>query len=164
MHIFFALPHPLLTLLFLTLPSSHAAASPQPALVSEEYVHLIPRNTLFFRQLANLNSFGGNLGSVAPLPITNSGDAERPFAVDGDTFPDFKTAAQRSCDKQANECSQAANEGDNKQFAVSDCDKQKEECRNTLENATVQDFTQGVASENIGKDPEFEDFDLICEV
>ena len=76
--------------------------------------------------------------------ITDSGDPERPFAVDGDTFvcssgrrrrprkwaganmgvqPDFQTAADRSCDNQKNNCAELANNGD-ESFEVSDCDKQ----------------------------------------
>ena len=38
-----------------------------------------------------------------------------------------------------------------------------EKCNNAQQTATVQDFTQGVASTNIGPDPQFPDFDLICE-
>lgn len=116
---------PLLTLLPMALPAlTHA--SPQPALVAEEYMHLMPRNTLFFRQTTDLQSFTSALGGAAADSITNSGDSERPFQVDGDTFTDFESAAQRSCDNQFNECSQRANEQGNKgDFKVEDCDDQK---------------------------------------
>ena len=60
--------------------------------------------------------------------ITNSGDAKRPFEVDGDTFTDFKSAGERSCDRQKTGCSNEANEQGNKGvFSVNDCDKQKGE-------------------------------------
>lgn len=35
---------------------------------------------------ANLQTFSGALGGAAASAITNSGDPDRPFAVDGDTF------------------------------------------------------------------------------
>lgn len=41
---------------------------------------------------------------MAASPITSSGDAKRPFSVDGDTFTDFQSAAERSCDNQKNGC------------------------------------------------------------
>jgi hypothetical protein len=171
------LPQPLLLLLlpFLTL----ATASPQPPLVSAHDIFLIPRHTLFLRQTTDLyvftppfrtspnnprQTFTGALAGVAASPITNSGDAKRPFSVDGDTFTDFKSAAGRSCDNQKNECSQAANAQGNKGgTTVNDCDKQSESCKSAQSSAKVQDFTTGVASTNIGPDLEFPDFDLICD-
>ncbi|CCF47618.1 hypothetical protein CH063_04217, partial [Colletotrichum higginsianum] len=71
----------------------------------------------------NLQTFDGDLGGVKASAITKSNNPERPFEVDGDTFPDFATAANRSCDNQKNKCSQAANNGE-KKFEVSECDKQ----------------------------------------
>ncbi|KAF2198528.1 hypothetical protein GQ43DRAFT_474456 [Delitschia confertaspora ATCC 74209] len=146
----------------LTLPFSYAQASPQPPLVPSHNIHLIPRNTLFLRQLSNLQSFNGSLGGIPASPITSSGDPKRPFEVEGDTFTDFKSAAARSCDRQFDGCSKIANE--NKAFKVSECDTQKKACQSTQLAAKVQDFTTGVASQNIGPDPDFPDFDLICDV
>lgn len=60
-------------------------------------------------------------------------------------------------------CSQAANKAGNKGTTVSDCDKQSEACKSAQSSAKVQDFTTGVASTNIGPDPAFPDFDLICD-
>lgn len=121
------LPPTLLSLILMALPTL-TLSSPQPALVSEEYMHLIPRNTLFFRQASDLQTFTQNLGGFSASPITNSGDAKRPFEVDGDTFTDFDSGAQRSCDNQFQKCSQAANEQGNKGgFKVEDCDQQKSE-------------------------------------
>lgn len=39
----------------------------------------------------------------------NSGIPDRPFDVGGSSFPDFKTAAQRSCDEQFQGCQKMAN-------------------------------------------------------
>lgn len=36
-------------------------------------------------------------------------------------------------------------------------------CNDAQKSATVKDFNTAVASENIGPDPEFGDFDLICD-
>ncbi|KAK3693778.1 hypothetical protein B0T22DRAFT_50898 [Podospora appendiculata] len=76
----------------------------------------------------NLQTFTGSLGGIKASAITNSGDPKRPFGVDGDTFPDFETAATRACDNQKNECAQAANNKTGS-FAVGDCDKQQVECK-----------------------------------
>jgi hypothetical protein len=61
-------------------------------------------------------------------------------------------------------CSQAANAaGKDGGTTVNDCDKQNDECKSAQSSAKVQDFTTGVASTNIGPDPAFPDFDLICD-
>ncbi|KAF2117840.1 hypothetical protein BDV96DRAFT_611488 [Lophiotrema nucula] len=159
------LPHSLLSIILgmLALPTL-STASPQPALVSEEYTHLMPLHTLFLRQVSDLQTFKDDLGGQQASPITNSGDPKRPFEVDGNSFTDFQTASQRTCDNQANACSQAANAAGNKgDLTVSKCDAQKERCNAAQSSATVKDFNTGVASKNIGKDPEFPDFDLICD-
>lgn len=66
-----------------------------------------------------------NLGGAAPA-ITNSGDASRPFAVNGNTFVDQAAAKQRSCDIQNNACSDASNAGAS--FKLSDCQAQQQAC------------------------------------
>lgn len=120
------LPPSLMSLVLAAIPAL-SYASPQPALVSDEFMHLMPRNTLFFRQTSDLQTFTQSLGGFKASPITNSGDTKRPFSVDGDTFTDFQSAAQRSCDNQFQQCSQQANSqgGDKGAFSVSECDKQK---------------------------------------
>lgn len=103
------LPAPLLTLLFLSLTS---AASPSPAFLSSADNHsisLVPRHTLFYRQLKDLQSFSGSLGGVRASSIMNSGIPDRPFQVEGSNFPDFATAAMRSCDEQFDGCQRMAN-------------------------------------------------------
>ncbi|USP76489.1 hypothetical protein yc1106_03763 [Curvularia clavata] len=162
------LPSALLALLYLALPAlSHA--SPQPPLLSSTAdMSLIPRHMLFLRQLSDLQTFDGKLGGASAPPITKSGDQKRPFEVDGDTFTDFDSAAQRSCDRQLKGCSDAANKaggggGKNGGLKVKDCDDQKNKCLNAQKSAQVKDFNTPVASTNIGPDPDFPDFDLICE-
>ncbi|KAF2709170.1 hypothetical protein K504DRAFT_476569 [Pleomassaria siparia CBS 279.74] len=151
---------PFLSLLFL----AFAHASPQLPLVSAHDTFLIPRHTLFLRQSTNLQTFTEAVGGAAASPITNSGDPKRPFQVDGDTFPDFKSASERTCDNQNNACSEAANTQGNKgSITVSDCGKQKERCTAAQEKTKVQNFTTGTVSTNIGPDPAFPDFDLICD-
>ncbi|KAI0850009.1 hypothetical protein F5Y00DRAFT_261111 [Daldinia vernicosa] len=66
-----------------------------------------------------------NLGG-APPSVTNSGDASRPFAVNGNTFVDQAAAKQRACDIQNNNCSDAANAGAS--FKLSDCQAQLQTC------------------------------------
>ncbi|EOA81169.1 uncharacterized protein SETTUDRAFT_64495, partial [Exserohilum turcica Et28A] len=76
----------------------------------------------------NLQTFDGNLGNSPAPPITNSGDEKRPFKVDGDTFTQFDSAAQRSCDNQFQGCSTTANkaggggDGKNGKLTVNQCD------------------------------------------
>lgn len=43
----------------------------------------------------------------------NSGIPDRPFQVEGNNFPDFATAAQRSCDEQFQGCQEMANKAGN---------------------------------------------------
>jgi hypothetical protein len=105
---------------------SHAS----PALIStNDTQSLLPippsyrTQSLFPRQLTNLQTFTSALGSTPASPITNSGDAKRPFSVDGQTFDKFESAAQRSCDNQSQGCQREAN--DKKEFTVGECDEQK---------------------------------------
>ncbi|KAF2035432.1 hypothetical protein EK21DRAFT_106961 [Setomelanomma holmii] len=209
------LPPTLLALLFALPALSHA--SPSPALVGSDWeISLIPRHTLFLRQLSDLQTFSSALGGTRASAITNSGDSSRPFSVDGQTFDSFASAAQRSCDNQFQACQSAANGNgngnqqnqassnrngqsqnnnnnqnnqqnkDRKQkskrqdgkgngggngiekrqnggLTVNQCDQQKDQCNSAQQSATVKDFNTAVASTNIGPDPQFPDFDLICE-
>lgn len=103
------LPTSLLTLIHLALPAL-CHASPQPPLITNDWEQsLVPRHTLFLRQVSDLQTFTSALGGTKASPITNSGDSKRPFKVDGDTFTSFDSAAQRSCDNQFQGCSRTAN-------------------------------------------------------
>lgn len=105
---------------------------------------------------SNLQAFSGALGGAAAGAITKSSDPKRPFEVDGDTFPDFPTAASRACDNQKNACAQMANSKSSQTtFAVSSCDKQNDECKAAAGSATVKAFAALTTSTS--------DFDIFCE-
>ncbi|CEL07989.1 hypothetical protein ASPCAL11143 [Aspergillus calidoustus] len=76
-------------------------------------------------EVAHLDRRAGTLGSSAPSVI-KTGDSERPFAVAGNTFADYDSAAQRSCNIQFDNCQRAANSGSS--FSVSDCQDQQNDC------------------------------------
>ncbi|KAL2198666.1 hypothetical protein P885DRAFT_59219 [Corynascus similis CBS 632.67] len=75
----------------------------------------------------NLQVFSGALGGAGAPAITNSGDPDRPFQVEGDTFPDYESAANRACDNQKNACADVVNNGSGASFEVGDCDLQNGE-------------------------------------
>ncbi|KAF3038897.1 hypothetical protein E8E11_005224 [Didymella keratinophila] len=201
----YLLPPTLLALLF---SLTSASASPSPPLLDSDYaISLWPRDLLFYRQVKDLQTFDSALGGVRASSIMNSGIPDRPFDVGGSSFPDFKTAAQRSCDEQFQGCQKMANsagggggggdsnnggggsnngdgkrdgkgqdgkdggkgkkraDGDNNggKLTVNMCDDQKDKCNQAQQTAKVQDFNSPVASTNMGQDPQFPDFDLICE-
>ncbi|KAH6628561.1 hypothetical protein F5144DRAFT_594543 [Chaetomium tenue] len=105
----------------------------------------------------NLQVFSGALGGTGASAITNSGDPERPFEVDGDTFRDYDTAANRACDNQKNACADIANNRGGA-FEVGDCDQQTEQCKSSASSATIKTFgTQVLVSSD-------EQFDYFCEV
>lgn len=70
----------------------------------------------------NLQTFTGDLGAPAPV-VVDSGDPNRPFEVNGNTFVGLSVALQRSCDIQFNQCANKANAGAN--FTVAQCQTQK---------------------------------------
>ncbi|KAF6809491.1 hypothetical protein CPLU01_02188 [Colletotrichum plurivorum] len=104
----------------------------------------------------NLQTFTGALGGVKASPITKSNNPDRPFEVEGDTFPDFSTAANRACDNQKNKCSEAANNGAQK-FDVSKCDEQATECKAAGDSTTKQSFGEPVFAGTDGN------FDIFCD-
>jgi hypothetical protein len=53
---------------------------------------------------ANSQSFTGALGGVEATPVLDSGNADRPFDVKGDTFVNLAAASARFCDQQFNGC------------------------------------------------------------
>jgi hypothetical protein len=57
--------------------------------------------------------------------ITSTGNTDRPFSVDGNTFTSFSDALQRSCDIQNNACADVANGGNSKGVTVSECSNQE---------------------------------------
>lgn len=75
----------------------------------------------------NLQTFTAALGGMAATPVTNSGNADRPFQVKGDTFVNIAAALARSCDQQFNACANKANGGD-ATLSVSACSAQQSAC------------------------------------
>jgi len=78
------------------------------------------------KRQSNIQTFTGALGGVAATPIEDSGNADRPFQVKGDTFVNIGAAVQRSCDQQFNACANLANGGD-ATLSVGACSDQKSE-------------------------------------
>lgn len=87
----------------------------------------------------NLQTFTGTLGAAAS-PITSSGDAKRPFLVNGATFVNFAAAAARTCDVQFNACANAANDGNG--IALADCTTQKTACTAAQAGTTATSFAR----------------------
>ncbi|KAL3461313.1 hypothetical protein BJX64DRAFT_164169 [Aspergillus heterothallicus] len=75
--------------------------------------------------VAHLDRRARTLGGNAPS-IIKTDDAERPYEVDGNTFTDYNSAAQRSCNIQFDICQRAANSGSS--FSVGDCSNQQNDC------------------------------------
>ncbi|KAL4754015.1 hypothetical protein BDW72DRAFT_167203 [Aspergillus terricola var. indicus] len=67
------------------------------------------------------------LGGDTPA-ITETGDSERPYAVDGNTFTDYESAAQRSCNIQFDNCQLIANTDSSASFSLEDCQSQQSDC------------------------------------
>ncbi|KAK3393109.1 hypothetical protein B0H63DRAFT_516315 [Podospora didyma] len=82
----------------------------------------------------NLQTFTGALGDIKASAIQSSGNRDKPFEVDSETFNDFKTAANRACDNQFNGCQRFANDNQKKPgaFTVGDCDKQNASPHNLI--------------------------------
>ncbi|KAF2262823.1 hypothetical protein CC78DRAFT_582148 [Lojkania enalia] len=118
-------------------------------------------STLFALSLAgplrprqsNLQPFTSALGGLEATPVEDSGNADRPFAVAGDTFVNIGAALQRSCDQQFNKCADAANSGQGA-FSVSDCAAQKEQCsaasQGGAQNANAGNGNADVVNNNGG--------------
>ncbi|KAF1936155.1 hypothetical protein EJ02DRAFT_438714 [Clathrospora elynae] len=84
----------------------------------------------------NLQTFSAALGGIAATPVVDSGIADRPFQVKGDTFVNIGAALARSCDQQFNACANKANGGD-KTLSVGQCSTQKDQCDATNQASTA---------------------------
>ena len=71
------------------------------------------------------------IGGIAAPAVTDSGDATRPFEVQGNTFVNKSAAIQRACAVQNNLCANAVNSGNAPGFTVGDCNEQEETCNAT---------------------------------
>lgn len=65
----------------------------------------------------------------ALVPVTPSGQKDRPFQVAGNTFVNESVARQRACDLQFNACADAANSGKIAGGSVAACSTQKAACK-----------------------------------
>ncbi|EFX02436.1 hypothetical protein CMQ_2485 [Grosmannia clavigera kw1407] len=68
------------------------------------------------------------LGGIEAPAVVDSGDANRPFSVNGDTFVNKSAAVQRACSIQNNQCANAVNSGTLSGVTVSDCNAQDAAC------------------------------------
>ncbi|KAF1986628.1 hypothetical protein K402DRAFT_404339 [Aulographum hederae CBS 113979] len=109
--------------------------------------------------IENLQTFNGTLGGIPAPAIGRSADGERPFEVEGDDFPDFDSAAQRTCDKQFTRCQGVANRARGDALRAQDCGDQRTRCIAAQNVAQQQTFP----TENIGADPLDPEFDLVCD-
>ncbi|CAI6319371.1 unnamed protein product [Periconia digitata] len=71
--------------------------------------------------------FTGALGGIKATPVLDSGNADRPFFVKGDTFVNAGAALQRSCDQQMNACMNLVN-SQQANFKAADCQAQQQQC------------------------------------
>ncbi|KAE8328798.1 hypothetical protein BDV39DRAFT_203701 [Aspergillus sergii] len=81
-------------------------------------------------------AFTGTLGASVPL-VTNTGDSERPYGVDGDTFTDYESAASRSCNNQFDSCQKIANTDQSSSFSLQDCQDQLSSCMSTVSSTSI---------------------------
>ncbi|KAI6381796.1 hypothetical protein MCOR25_001027 [Pyricularia grisea] len=107
------------------------------------------------QQVTSLHFFDKALGGAKAQDITQSSDEKRPFQVGDDTFTDFKSAADRSCDNQKNSCAELSN---NKKIdsSVNECDQQNTECKSAAATATQTAFNSLVSSNA--------EFDFFCDL
>ncbi|KAB5547074.1 hypothetical protein GE09DRAFT_199838 [Coniochaeta sp. 2T2.1] len=145
----------LLSLPLLAILVTSALASSGMVDIRDE-LHL-DRLGLLARQASvnNLQVFAGALGGAAAPAITQSDDPKQPFEVGGDKFNDFKTAANRACDNQHNDCADLANNSKKGQFKVGDCDRQSDECKAAINTATKTSFSTLFSSTA--------EFDIFCD-
>lgn len=77
--------------------------------------------------------------------MTDSGNADRPFEVNGATFQDISSALERSCSVQNNACSNAANSGA-LEGGTGQCGEQEAECKARASQAAKARRRRGVKS------------------
>jgi hypothetical protein len=73
-------------------------------------------------------STSGAIGGIEAPAIIDSGDATRPFSVNGNTFVNKSAAVQRSCDVQFNACANAVNGQKLSGVTLADCSAQQTKC------------------------------------
>lgn len=68
------------------------------------------------------------IGGIAAPQVEDSGNADRPFSVNGNTFVNKSAAVERACAIQNNACADAVNGGSLTGFTVGDCSNQESAC------------------------------------
>lgn len=72
------------------------------------------------------------LGGIAAPEVADSGNGDRPFSVNGNTFVNKAAAVQRACDVQNNLCSDAVNGGKLQGVDLGACGSQVAQCVSEL--------------------------------
>ncbi|KAL1966873.1 hypothetical protein VTN77DRAFT_3838 [Rasamsonia byssochlamydoides] len=113
---------------------------------SDSYL-LSRRSTSASSNSGNFQTFTSALGGAAAPPVTNSGDAQRPFEVNGDTFVNLSAALQRSCDIQFNACADIANSEGNKSggLTVAECQVQENSCQQAASSTSSSSSSSSAA-------------------
>ncbi|KAK3498567.1 hypothetical protein B0T13DRAFT_268217 [Neurospora crassa] len=83
------------------------------------------RNRNSGKNVANSQAIAG----ISAPAVTNSGNFQRPFAVNGATFVNKAAAVQRACAIQNNACSNAVNSGKAPGVTLQQCNAQETACR-----------------------------------
>ncbi|EGO52371.1 hypothetical protein NEUTE1DRAFT_125873 [Neurospora tetrasperma FGSC 2508] len=69
------------------------------------------------------------IAGISAPAVTNSGNSQRPFAVNGATFVNKAAAVQRACAIQNNACANAVNSGKASGVTLQQCNAQETACR-----------------------------------
>lgn len=77
---------------------------------------------------SSVASSSAAIGGIEAPAIVSTGDATRPFSVNGNTFVNKSAAIQRSCDVQFNACANAVNGGKLTGVTLADCSAQETTC------------------------------------
>ncbi|KAB8228557.1 uncharacterized protein BDW43DRAFT_213404 [Aspergillus alliaceus] len=119
--------------------------------------------------------------SLGKRQVTYTGDAERPYGVDGDTFTEYESAAARSYNNKFNSCQKTANANKSSAFTLQDCQDQLNNCMSTISSTSVAPQAVTMASETTASAstsdenniaPQFaqttipydSEFDLVCDL
>jgi hypothetical protein len=68
------------------------------------------------------------VGGIAAPEVVDTGDSNRPFGVNGNSFVNKAAAVQRACDIQNNQCSDAVNSGSLGGVTLDACNSQTAQC------------------------------------
>ena len=80
----------------------------------------------------NGGASNGAIGGITAPEVVETGDSDRPFGCNGNSFTTKQAAAQRACDIQNNACSDAVNGGQLNGVSLADCNGQVAACVSEL--------------------------------